>query len=106
MSRDSNIDDMFKELIPLILVFGEEKIKDIFKKYNRYLYVPEKFFKNIIQNGLKNIEIYRREDMTEIINDGGIELREGCLELDPIKRISAEQALNHRFFNSINNLIN
>lgn len=97
----TNADDVIKELIPMINVFGHTKIMEVSNKCNVALYIPEKFSRNQIKGGLMNMELYKREDMLEIIEEGGLDLLEKCLEPDFDKRIEAKDALKHRFFDSL-----
>lgn len=99
--NSNTLDDNLKELIPLIIIFGDKKIKELCNKYNYYIYFPELLKTNTVDDGFYNKNIYKRADIDEIFSEGGIDLLEKLLELDPQKRISSKNALEHKFFDSI-----
>jgi cell division control protein 7 len=99
-------DDSIKELEPLIIVFGRDKVIEIAQKFriilinNFYfleclIYIPDIFNKYTLAKDLETM--IERND----INEDGIDLLRRMMELDPEKRITAEQAKKHKFFNDI-----
>lgn len=96
LNKFSKIKDIsVREIIPLILIWGPEKIIEIATKYGVSIYIPDTFKPYILQNGL--ITIIVRED----VDDSAYDLLISMLELDSNKRISAEAALQHSFFQSL-----
>jgi cell division control protein 7 len=88
--------DTLKELYPLIIIYGIEKITMVANKYGSSLYIPDTFNDFILKDGLRTM--VERND----IDSDGIDLLYKLLELDCDKRISAADAKRHRFFYDIN----
>ena len=78
-------------LIPLVCLFGSNAIKEIAFKYGYGCLIPDEMQKERIP----------WTDICKIKDEHTFDLLEKMLELDHTKRISAKDALNHPFFNSI-----
>jgi cell division control protein 7 len=87
--------DVLKDIYPLIMVYGIEKMTHIANQYGANLYIPDTLRSYVLKDGL--LTILKRED----IEKDGIDLLYKLLELDCNKRISAADAKKHRFFNDL-----
>jgi len=89
-------------LNPIIKVFGIEEITKMVNVCDTKTHIPN--YVKPLKLGLDSTEeLYTRDDIDTIINEGGLELLKDCLKINPGKRISAKEALRHRFFNSLSN---
>lgn len=88
-------DETIRDLIPLIIVFGEEQIKEVAEMYDIRLYIPPLMRETFLEKGLE--ELVKRTDICEF----SIDFLKKCLTLDYRKRISAVEALKHSFFNDV-----
>ena len=103
MNQFSKIEsESIKDLIPLIELFGVDKILDIAKKCQCNIYIGEIFKEYKVHGGI--------EKMIKKVPKNGRELRllnlakdllYKLLELNFKKRITAEKALEHEFFRGI-----
>lgn len=93
----NEMDDTIKDLIPLLIVFGDEKIKEIAKQFDVSIYTPPLMKETYLKNGLMDLI-----NPNEIPEDG-IRLLEKLLHLDYNRRITATHALKDSFFNEIRN---
>lgn len=60
--------------------------------------------KNLPNWKADNFEVYKKEDLKKLIpkiDVLGLDLLEKMLDLNPEKRISAEEALNHKYFSDV-----
>lgn len=99
--KSDYLDDFFREFIPLVLLFGVEKVIEIAELYDANVFIPQKLSGYCIQGGLTNQDIYKRGDIGKIVEQGGLELLQACLELDYRKRSSAEDLLKFKFFDEV-----
>lgn len=90
-------DDTIKEILPLIYVYGKDKIEEIARKYQNGIYMPENLNKLSFEKDLEFLIV--RTDIPE----EGIDLLRRMMDLDQDRRISAEQAKKHNFFADIDN---
>ena len=96
LNKFSKIKDVvIREIIPILIIFGINKVKDIAYNFGIKTYIPDNFSSVIINDGLKGM--INRADVDDI----GLDLLEKMLELDYRKRITAEGALNHPFFKDV-----
>jgi serine/threonine protein kinase len=89
--------ETLKEIYPLILLYGVEKVTNIANKYGASLYIPETLNDFILKDGLQTL-IRRAE-----VDHDGMDLLYRLLELDYEKRITAKDAKTHSFFKELNN---
>ena len=91
-------EDIIKEIEPLIIVFGRKKILDIAEKCSCHIYISECF--DSYQIGIDTLIKWKGEsDYEKKYLKFAADLVKKMLEIDPNKRISAENALKHEFFN-------
>ena len=94
--------ECIKEIEPLILVFGKEKIIDISKKFGNIIFIGNEFDNYEIKGGIKELFMVKPKNFEEKkIFDAAENLLKKMLELDPIERISAKDALKHEFLSLI-----
>lgn len=88
-------DETIREIEPLIILFGAEKIRDVAQKHQNLIYIPEALSKLTFKNDIEGI--IEKEDVDSDCKD----LIRKMLELDCDKRITAKHAKMHRWFNEI-----
>ena len=88
-------DETIRELEPLIVVYGKDAIIEIAQKFKSFMYVSDVFDKYKLEKGIETL-IMRKD-----IDKNGVDLLKKMMELDPEKRITAEEALKHPFFDNI-----
>jgi cell division control protein 7 len=86
--------ETLKELYPLIMLFGIEKMMNIANKNGASLYIPEILNKYILKDSLQSMIVIP-------VEKEGIDLLYRLLELDQDKRITAKEAKSHSFFNEL-----
>jgi cell division control protein 7 len=89
--KETNI----KEILPLILIFGPEKIVETARAYNVYLFIPDTIKQYQLENGFRTMIV------KEGVDDIAYDLLTRMLELDASKRITAEDAKKHDFFKDL-----
>jgi cell division control protein 7 len=89
-------DETIREVEPLIILFGPDKIREIAQKHQNLIFIPEIFNKCALLNDIEAMR--ERSD----IDADGVDLLRRMLELDCDKRITAEQAKLHPFFHELN----
>lgn len=87
--------ELMQQLIPLLMVFGDYKLTKIAKFFDIEIHIPDLMRENYLKLGLK--EMIVRTD----IGDDGVDLLEKLLSINFTRRISAEEALIHSFFDDI-----
>ena len=91
-------EDIIKEIEPLIIVFGRDKIMDIAQRCNCNIYISDCF--NNYYIGIEKLVKKIGENEEEKKNiQLAVDLVKKMLEIDPFKRINAENALKHEVFN-------
>lgn len=99
--------DTIKDIEPLVVIFGKEKLEEIAKLNKANLYIGDVFDKYKIKGGIDNLCAKKSDN-----NDGddllksAKDLLKSMLELNHKKRITADDALKHPFFNTFNNNFN
>ena len=88
-------DETIRDLIPLLIVFGEEKLSEIAEMHDIKMYIPPIMKETFLDKGLE--KLIKRKD----VDSSGIELLKILLELDCRKRCTSIEALNHSFFDEI-----
>jgi len=97
-------DDTIKELEPLIIIFGDEKIKQIARDCQNFIYISQIFREKCkINEGVEKLIIRKtKNDEEKIMLNQAKDLLIKMLDLDQKTRITAEDALKHDFFKKIN----
>jgi cell division control protein 7 len=96
LNKFSKIKEMnIKEILPLILIFGANRMTELALKYGVYLYIPDTIKQYELEDGLRTMMM--RDD----IDESGYDLLSKMLELDSDRRITAEATLNHAFFKDV-----
>ena len=91
-------EDCIKEIVPLVIVFGREKILDVAQKCDCNIYISDCF--NLYYIGID--KLIKKEGVNEDEKKSiklAVDLVKQLLEVDPNKRLNAEDALKHDFFN-------
>ena len=94
--------ETIKDLIPLIIVFGREKIQEVAARSNTPLYIGTAVDDFQLKGGLndlisKKVETKEDQRLLNLSKD----LLFKMLELDYTNRITAKEALNHDFFSDL-----
>ena len=90
------------DIIPLIELFGVEKILEIAKKCRCNIYVGNIFNNYKMQGGIENLIIKKPKNAKEQkLFNLAKDLLYQLLELNFKKRITASKALEHEFFKGI-----
>ena len=93
---DSNQD----QLVKIAKQFGYEEINNFLEKYQGDCFLQSKI-KNKIKGFTKqNWDEFINDKNKYLINDDALDLLNKLLEIDHQKRITAKEALNHRYFKS------
>ena len=103
MNQFSKIEsESIKDLIPLIELFGVDKILDIAKKCQCNIYIGDIFKEYKIHGGIeKMIKKVPKNQREQRLLNLAKDLLYKLLELNFKKRITAEKALEHEFFRGI-----
>ena len=88
------------QLVIIVKQFGFEKINKFLEKYKGDCFLAQKMIKKIKNYQGKKWDEYINEKNKYLINENALDLLKKLLEIDPEKRISAKDALNHPFFKS------
>ena len=100
------IDFLFKgesnqdQLVKIAKQFGYEEISKFLEKYQGDSFVPSKIKNKIKGYKRKDWDEYINEKNKYLINDDALDLLNKLLEIDHQKRITAKDALNHKYFKS------
>ena len=103
MNQFSKIEsESVKDVIPLIELFGVEKIVEIAKKCRCNIYIGRKFNHYIVEGGLEKLIVKKPKNGKEQkLFNLAKDLLYKLLELNFKKRITAQKALEHEFFKGI-----
>ena len=103
MNQFSKIEsESIKDLIPLIELFGVDKILDIAKKCQCNIYIGDIFKEYKVHGGIeKMIKKVPKNQREQRLLNLAKDLLYKLLELNFKKRITAEKALEHEFFRGI-----
>ena len=93
---DSNQD----QLVKIAKQLGYEEISKFLEKYQGDCFLPSKIKNKIKDYTKKNWDEYINEKNKYLISEDALDLLDKLLEIDYQKRISAKDALNHRYFKS------
>jgi casein kinase II subunit alpha len=88
------------QLILIAKQFGFEKIKNFLDKYKKDCFLSQKMVKKMKDFKEKNWDEFINDKNKYLINDDAIDLLNKLLEIDHQKRITAKDALNHKYFKS------
>ena len=100
------IDYLFKgesnqdQLVQIAKQFGYEEIEKFLGKYQGDCFVPSKLKNKMKGYTKKNWDEFINDNNKYLINSDSLDLLNKLLEIDHQKRITAHEALNHRYFNS------
>ena len=103
MNQFSKIEsETIKDVIPLIELFGVDKVVDIAKKCRCNIYIGNAFNDYKINGGIEKLIKKKPENIKEqkLLNLAK-DLLYKLLELNFKRRITAEKALEHEFFRGI-----
>ena len=103
MNQFSKIDkENIKDVIPLIEIFGVDKIIEIAKKCRCNIYIGSIFNDYKINGGIEKLIVKKPQNSKEqkLLNLAK-DLLYKLLEINFKKRITAEKALKHEFFKGI-----
>ena len=94
--------DSVKDVIPLIELFGVERVVETATKCRCNIYIGNKLSEYQIKGGINNLIVKKPRNNKELkLLNLGKDLLSKLLELNFKKRITASQALKHEFFKGI-----
>ena len=88
------------QLIVIAKQFGFNKINNFLEKYKGSCFLAQKIIKKIKKYEEKSWDEFINDKNKYLISEDALDLLNKLLEIDPEKRISAKDALNHPFFKS------
>ena len=88
------------QLIVIAKQFGFNKINNFLEKYKGSCFLTQKIIKKIKKYEEKSWDEFINGKNKYLISEDALDLLNKLLEIDPEKRISAKDALNHPFFKS------
>ena len=88
------------QLIVIAKQFGFNKINNFLEKYKGNCFLAQKIIKKITKYEEKSWDEFINDKNKYLISEDALDLLNKLLEIDPEKRISAKDALNHPFFKS------
>lgn len=88
-------EDVVRDIEPLIIIFGAESIEKIGKEFHHSILIGDDIKKLICKDGLRSLFV--RKDFGE----DAFDLCRQMLTVNPKERITAKDALKHKFFDEI-----
>ena len=88
------------QLIVIAKQFGFNKINNFLEKYKGSCFLAQKIINKIKKYEEKSWDEFINDKNKYLISEDALDLLNKLLEIDPEKRISAKDALNHPFFKS------
>lgn len=91
--------DNHDQLLKILKVLGSHDFIEYLKKYN--INVDSKFPFNINNHTRRSWQRFITTENEYLVNDGALNLLESMLRYDHMERITAREAMNHKYFTSV-----